>query len=304
MDCGGLETTVRHFKNMKMERNMKCFYHSADLDGHCSGAIVKMAYPECEMIGINYGQDFPWSSILPDEEVFMVDFGLQPFSWMERLNSICKLTWIDHHKTAVDDAHSVGFMTSGGQVLEEGKAGCELTWRYLHPDAPTPPTVYFLGRYDVWDHSDYRSLQFQYGMRQFKDTSPGNQDFWSKALVAAHGGFVSMVLSDGKLLLEYEQAQNEKFCRAYSFETEINGMIGICANRGFTNSKVFDSVYDPTKHHLMITFCRLKLPAGKWTVSLYTTREDVDCGSIAKSFGGGGHKQAAGFQCEVLPFNF
>ena len=38
---------------------MKCFYHSADLDGHCSGAIVKMVYPECELIGINYGDKFP-----------------------------------------------------------------------------------------------------------------------------------------------------------------------------------------------------------------------------------------------------
>lgn len=71
--------------------------------------------------------------------------------------------------------------------------------------------------------------------------------------------------------------------------------------KGSQNSKVFDSVYDPEKHHMMITFCRLKPPAGKWTVSMYSTRDDVDCGAIAKSFGGG-HKGAAGFQCDSLPF--
>ena len=56
-----------------MEQNMKCFYHSSDLDGHCSGAIVKARFPECEMIGINYGQPFPWGDIEEGEIVYMVD---------------------------------------------------------------------------------------------------------------------------------------------------------------------------------------------------------------------------------------
>jgi len=53
---------------------MKCFYHSSDLDGHCSGAIVKQEYADCEMIGIDYGNKFPWDSIEIRETVFMVDF--------------------------------------------------------------------------------------------------------------------------------------------------------------------------------------------------------------------------------------
>ena len=32
-------------------------YHSKDLDGFCSGAIIKKKYPEAEMIGYDYGQD-------------------------------------------------------------------------------------------------------------------------------------------------------------------------------------------------------------------------------------------------------
>lgn len=279
---------------------MKCFYHSADLDGHCSGAIVKRNSPECEMIGINYGQEFPWNSIEKGERVFMVDFGLQPFSDMVLLNNLCDLVWIDHHKTAIQDAHDNNFLSRGGQWLEEGKAGCELTWEYFYPGEPIPWAVHLLGRYDVWDHSDEHTLPFQYGMRQFDNTLPYNHELWVK--VFQGGEFTVNVLNNGKLLLAYEEAQNKKFCKAYAFETELIGMTGICANRGFTNSKVFDSVYDPNKHHLMITFCRLKPPAGKWTVSLYSTRDDVDCGAIAKSFGGGGHKGAAGFQCEELPF--
>ena len=54
---------------------MKCFFHSADLDGHCSGAIVKHKYPDCEMIGINYGQEFPWDTIEKGEKVPVITVG-------------------------------------------------------------------------------------------------------------------------------------------------------------------------------------------------------------------------------------
>lgn len=33
----------------------------------------------------------------------------------------------------------------------------------------------------------------------------------------------------------------------------------------------------------------------KWHVSLYNDNGEVDCSKIAKTYGGGGHKGAAGF---------
>jgi len=41
-----------------------------------------------------------------------------------------------------------------------------------------------------------------------------------------------------------------------------------------------------------------------WNATLYSTKPDVDCEAIAKSFGGGGHKGAARFQCDELPFEY
>jgi hypothetical protein len=103
----------------------------------------------------------------------------------------------------------------------------------------------------------------------------------------------------------------------------------IAINLGHTNSKVFDSVWAKDcprcialeseegdheecevchgtgsiePYDLMILFVRRK--DNLWNVSLYSTKDDIDCGAIAKSFGGGGHKGAAGFQCDELPFEF
>lgn len=292
---------------------MKCFYHSADLDGHCSGAIVKMMFPTCEMIGINYGQPFPWNRIELGEHVFMVDFCLQPFDDMERLNSLCKLTWIDHHaKGSIDEAEKRDFWPTGGQKIDIGTAGCELAWEFFYPTKPHPFAVFYLGRYDVWDHSNPNTLPFQYGFRMFENTLPDNQSLWQSFF--KNDTRVDSVIEVGRTILAYEEQQNAKFCKAYAFETVLyvdpaytgntkTSLLAICANRGFTNSKLFDSVYDPECHDLMITFVRLKPPAYKWTVSLYSTKPDIDCGAIAKIYGGGGHKGAAGFQCETLPFS-
>lgn len=299
-----------------------CFYHSADLDGHCSGAIVKHFRPEAILNPINYGDAFPWDGIAPDDTVFMVDFCLQPERDMERLNSLVGsgLIWIDHHKTALDVMRKCNPI-AGFQTV--GMAGCELTWGWFSKN-PMPLAVKLLGRYDVWDHSDPRTLAFQYRMRM-EDLDPlkgdGAMEKWEalfaqdhELMVAAFDDDLVDLIHEGKRLMEYEEQQNVKYCRAYAFETmlvitEANGtktpFMAICLNRGMTNSKVFDSVYDQQKHHIMITFCRLpphKQTKGGWTVSLYSTRDDVDCGAIAKTFGGGGHKGAAGFQCDTLPF--
>ena len=44
-------------------------------------------------------------------------------------------------------------------------------------------------------------------------------------------------------------------------------------------------------------------PIGMWRVSLYTIFDHIDVSEIAKKYGGGGHKNAAGFVCDNLPFN-
>lgn len=277
---------------------MKCFYHSADLDGHASGAIVKFARPDCEMIGINYGDIFPFESINPDELVYMVDFTLQPFEQMERLDGICNLVWIDHHKTELEEAEKRKFDPNG--IRRIGIGACFLVCEYFGM-AEIPEAIRLLAEYDVWNHSDERTLPFQYGFRFFENTYPDNQELWESFIL--NDNRVNEVCLLGDSLLLFEMRQNQKYCRAYAFETTLENYTAICANKGMTSSKLFDTVYIPDKHDLMITFCRMKLPAHQWTVSLYSTKDNVDCGKIARKFGGGGHKGAAGFQCDELPFD-
>jgi len=290
---------------------MKVFYHAVDLDGHCSGALVKMRYPKCELFGIDYGDLFPWTNIEPSEEIFMVDFSLQPFSKMAQLVNTFpgNLIWIDHHKSAIEEyevwnkAHMLNPLPPIDGKRKIGKGACELVWEYLSPEMENTPTfIKLLSEYDVWNHSDPRTLSFQYGIRQY-DTYPENQDFWKELFDLER---VQQIVEEGSIILKYITSENKKYVDACSFETELDGLKCIAVNKMLTNSQLFDSVWDEAKYDAMLTFGYKK---GQWTVSLYSTKDDIDVSVIAKNLayrygisGGGGHKKAAG--CQVNSINF
>ena len=66
------------------------------------------------------------------------------------------------------------------------------------------------------------------------------------------------------------------------------------------NRHGFDQINDPDKHDIMI--CYVQSSDGNWIVSLYTEKEHIDVEKICAKYGGGGHKGAAGFRPETLPF--
>ncbi len=274
---------------------MKCFYHNADFDGKCSAAIVDYKHQgfEISFIGINYGDEFPWNTIKKGELVYMVDFALQPFSKMIQLNNISDLIWIDHHKTALADEKKYGVEFNG--LRRNGIGACALTWEFLF-DTEVPEAVRLLAEYDVWNHQNPKTLPFQYGLR-ICDTEP-RSGIWKSTVFTGHG--IDRVCQNGQQLMDYEAGQNRIQASVKCFDIEFDGLKCIAMNHGPTNSKCFDSVWDPEKYDAMMPFYW----NGKfWTISLYSDRDDVDVSVVAKKRGGGGHKGAAGFQADKPPMD-
>lgn len=277
---------------------MICFYHNADLDGQCSGALIKIAYPDCKMIGINYGDEFPWSELKnKHDKIFMVDFSLQPFNKMVDLQTLSnnKLIWIDHHKSAIEehkkwnDEHT--YLSING-IREIGKGACEIVYKYLNSNKYDvneyiPTFVKLLSNYDVWNHDDYRVMPFQYGMRLY-NTNPENIEFWNS--LYNNEIKIDEIIYKGEIILDYQKMEDKKFISSCSFEVVFYGYKFICANKGLSNSRLFDSI-DSEKYDGFMTFIWRK---GQWTISMYSDKIDVS--KIAKENGGGGHKGAAGFQ--------
>ncbi len=282
--------------------SLHAFYHSADLDGHCSGAIIRHRFPDAELHPINYNQPFPWEIIKPTDTVYMVDFSLQPFEQMVKLNDSCRLVWIDHHISAIEACRAYGKTILGKR--EVGKAGCELTWEYLYLDREMPRFVHLLGRYDVWDHSDLPKwdneiLPFQYGLR-LEDTDPsGNWTFWD-FLFRANDSVYEEASAKGKLILAFANRTSARYMRSHAYEIQFEGIRALVVNVGNISSRFFESMYNPAKHDIMIAYSCIR--GQLWGVTLYSDKPDVDCAALAKKHGGGGHKGAAGFSCKELPF--
>jgi len=285
-----------------------CIYHNADLDGKCSAAIalryLAQAGSHVELLGLNYGDSFPWERVDGDTAVVMLDFSLQPFNLMLKLHRAAgALTWIDHHSSAIADyeAQEVRWHTK----LRTDQAACELTWEHYHGANAMPRSVYMLGRYDIWQWKGMQdALEFQYGLRSVQN-NPANP-IWDALLVVTleNNRVVDSMVDAGRHILRYNNMQNRIYAEATCFEFEWRDLRFIASNAQLNNSSLFDSVFDPERHDAMLTFGYRK---GFWTVGMYS--EPTICeargfhlGELAKEYGGGGHPGAAGFQCKELPF--
>lgn len=278
---------------------MICFYHSADLDGKASAAIVKLAYPDTELYGIDHGQSFPWDKI-QGRKVWMVDFSLQSFQDMIRLQKEAKeLTWIDHHKTAIDNMKKSGVKFQG--IQRNGIGACALVWEYIYPNEKVPYAIQLLAEYDVWNHTNPDTLPFQYGFGLYGDVRLDDSNFW-KDVVDEYDSQSKVIhtIGIGKQILNYLRLQNKQIAKTLCFDLDFEGLHFLAANYGPCNAQVFDSLWDEDNYDGILVFSFRK---DHWRVSLYTVKENVDLSTIAKKYGGGGHAGACGFTCQKLPFN-
>ena len=281
-----------------------CFYHGADFDGYCSGAMVGLAHNwKVSFHPMNHGDKFPWEVINEDDTVYVVDYVLSPIADMFKLNDMCKLIWIDHHGSAIKD-YNEALMRGELNIIDgyrkEGEAACELCWTFFEGDTKPPYALHMLGRFDVWKHHDITDcLEFQYGCQQIIDPHPTNHGLWHDLLVKDDDELLQHLINHGRIVLQFSRTRNAKLCDTYAFETEIDGHPAIALNKGISSSIAFETVWDKDKYDYMISFVRSK---GQWYVSLYTDKEELDGSVIAKRYGGGGHPGACGFQCKELPF--
>jgi len=271
---------------------MKCFYHT-DMDGKCAGAIVKKMFGRGEYRPINYKDEFPFGEIEKNEDVVIVDFSLQGDGDFERLLEITeRVVWIDHHKTAIEKhAHLEGRIDG---IRRDGISGCELAWEYFYQNRPVPQVVRLLGDYDIWafNYGD-DTEHLQSGIRLYSTDAESLN--WNRWLSPDYEP--KEEIEAGRIATKYRDSYYAGLVKEWSFRTTFEGHPAIACNACSVSSQLFDTA--DGEFDLMIPFA---FDGGQWTISLYTTKEGVDVSEIAKKYGGGGHNQAAGFQCEELPF--
>lgn len=290
---------------------MKCFYH-ADADGRCAGFWVCLNVGitddyQPELIEINYGKPFPFDKIGEEEQVYIVDYSIDPDEMLRLLEITEDITWIDHHKTAIEKYADFPHELRG--VRYDGVAGCMLTYCYIHHmtdrgvgnikpfdmsmTEDAPKFTKLIADWDVW--------RFEYGddTRHFitafnaYNFSPESR-LWDRFFTFPDDMACGSLIQEGVTMTKYRDGWAKEYCRSKGFGTIIDGHRAFALNLGHCSSEYFKSV---SGYDILIPFC---FDGEKWTVSLYS--QTVDVSEIAKKYGGGGHKGASGFQCDTLPF--
>ncbi len=298
---------------------MLCIYHSNDLDGKCSAAILQREYPKIELYGMGYGEKFPYDKLHSDTVLYMVDFSLPIDEMIAVYQKVMRFVWIDHHKTAIDVANDAGSKFNPFGLRRVGAGACQLTWEHLYKTRLVPAGIYYLSKYDVFDFEKGGDIEgFQFGMRSY-DTSPMS-DIWEKVFgEKTSAEDQNKIITEGYGIMRYRDQEYKEYLEMFGRTVKLpaippdeielqvykkgmkikDGHRCLAVNRGKGNTFMFQSA-DDDGFDIYIAF--VMRPEGTWLVSLYSTTVDVS--EIAEKYEGGGHVNAAGFVCEELPFRF
>jgi oligoribonuclease NrnB/cAMP/cGMP phosphodiesterase (DHH superfamily) len=283
---------------------MICIYHSIDLDGWCSAAIVKLWFQKqsfrsdtLKLIGYNYSDPIPEIPI--NEEVIMVDISF-PVEEMKRLLENNNLEWCDHHISAIKAMNDSGINPHGERDVKY--AACELTWKYLF-DTQLPEFVRLLGRYDCFGHKgtdeEQKVLEFQYAARSYFKNPDDCLEMlkWDLGYTVIESEkSIDNLLISGKGIYKYLCTEAEQI---YSRKLDVNfdGHKFAIVNAPRFNPINFGIKYHEDGYDGAGCFY---YENGQWLFSLYNDNGLVDVSIICKNRGGGGHKGAAGFRTKDL----
>ena len=284
-----------------MDPTRVVIFHHNDLDGRCSAAIIKKMYPAAVCYEVNYDKEIPVNQLAANDKLFIVDFTPSTEAdWMRILNVTKDVVWIDHH-TANIKKHKFYDMSIEGLRVDTKPSGAGATWQYLYPDTPAPDAVTFTSDYDTWTFDFGMATKcFEAGMSTV-DFSPEGK-VWMDILSddkMTRKNSTNTIIDCGRIVLEYRKQWNKDVVKQCAFACEFEGLKVLACNAPWSNSSLFDSVADRNEFDILSVF---KSTGDKVIVSLYSPDEKTDCATLAQKHGGGGHRGAAGFECQNLPF--
>lgn len=306
---------------------MKIISHSADADGRLSAWLVANKFKmigqeesllsEDDFIMTDYGKhDDIFSKIEKDEKVVICDFSFEngPED-MKKLQEITNdITWIDHHKSAIEKYGDYGKDIKGLRV--DGTAACMLTYIYyyiLKLDEVSnltqrqcelfynkaPKLVQLVHDNDVWRYQYGEETEFfKLGLDAENIVSPLDNRW---RLMYNSKQSIHRIINTGIHIKKYRDSLGDFACNSAGFEYEIDGLKGFCLNNVFGGSPWFG---DRIKQYDFVCCFNYIGDSKEWEYSFYSEKEDVDCSKIAQKVDskGGGHKGAAG--CTTKKFIF
>lgn len=266
-----------------------CIYHDNCADGFTAAWVVYQALgPRVKFVPAKYSDAPP---VCDGDAVLIVDFSY-PRAMIDAIARVADSVLIlDHHKTAKEELAGLPRSPGDGNIeviFDMDRSGAQIAWDRLF-GGPRPPLVDYVGDRDLstWNLPDSRPINavIQSWARTF--------DAWTelehRLADDVSQGFVA---AEGMAVLRAEQKMVDDIIAATARPMKIAGRTLKVANCPFGLSSVVAGTLAEDQD---FGACYADTPDGR-AFSLRSRGDDAaDVSAIAKSYGGGGHRNAAGF---------
>lgn len=271
--------------------------HHEDHDGICAGWIIDNHYRvghqdvDITTIPVQYNRPFPGVVLDHDTILYIVDFSYPREQLLELQSRVKEIHVFDHHDTARKELAGLDFA-----VFSDQFAGAGLTWNQLYPHAVVPDIVQLVDDYDLWlfKHGD-RTRAFHLGLRYFNvKTVPDFRTILEPARL-------SRCFEMGRLLLEIQTKQVDTLVNNPLHVTEYFQNQCVVFNNVAHFNEVASTVLSTLASVDMVMNWFLVPDEDKIVFSFRTNAQrDIHLGDgVCKLYGGGGHKNAAGFSLSL-----
>lgn len=221
----------------------------------------------------------PPPEVFDAEQVYILDYCYKPDE-MIAIAQKTKVLVLDHHHTAVQRMTGVTHPNLES-MFDMERSGAGMAWDYFSRGTTRPELINHIEDRDLWKFKIPGSREVQASLISY----PMDFTVWDSFNVAG-------LMSEGVALLRMNEQIVEKTCKSPWLINMAGHFIPV-VNTSMAWSEVGEHLLEK---HPNAPFVASFTEFGDTTMWSLRSREDFDCGEIAKQFGGGGHKQAAGFK--------
>jgi len=263
-------------------------YHGGCPDGFGAAWSFWTAFrDEAEYFPATHGNPPP--DVL-GRDVFIVDFSYSREIVENMIKDCSSLVILDHHKTAEKSLSNLPCF-----IYDVNHSGAYMAWRYLYGESSVPNIIKFIEDRDLWKMQIEESKY----MLDFLDLHPYDFEIWSdisKKMEKENPDY-NKILDIGRYLYKYKMSIVDRSLKTAHTIT-ISGEEIPAVNSPFLQSEIGDRLVVGSQYSCVYT----RMVDG-YRFSLRSNNsclESRDVAEVASKFGGGGHKNSAGFKIKNL----
>lgn len=260
-----------------------CIFHGACDDGFAAAWAVRNFHhhDNIEFYPGVYQQEPP---DVTGRDVIMVDFSYKRPVLEAMLKTCRSFILLDHHKSAKEDLAGLADNNAAVVVFDMERSGAGLAWDYFSQGRPRPEFINYIEDRDLWRKALPGGDEFTIALRSYP------QDFrvWDRLV---EGGAAHLI-QEGYSIQRYYRLRVDELKRS-SYPATLAGHEILVANAPyFAASEVAGELAEGRPFGASY----FEGSSGQYSYSLRSRDDGVDVSEIAKQFGGGGHRNAAGFR--------